>query len=428
MKRAFPLLRATLIASVATAALLPAASALAVPTSREAALAAYQQTVADSQVAAGWTGDVATCTVGTESQASIDATLRTVNTLRDFAGLAPVVFEATRNQKALAAALMMRAKGDLSHEPDPAWPCYSADGASGAGQSNLFLGVSGPDAMVGYVDDAGVASLGHRYWVLDPHATTFGTGSTGSTNALAVVDSAPTPVRQNDLVAWPPRSTFVPSEWVFGDWSLEIPSVAPWGPMPDFAAATVAVNVNGVAAPVSGTTSVGSGRLKWKVALPAGTSAADAKVDVTVTGATLAALPYPVAYSTTILAATPQTPPAAAGTGGGADSRMPDPAASKPKVQSTGSITATIRSGRASRGAKVSVGLKGVADGSKVKLTWAAQGKSVKRCRSAAKKATKTVTVAGGKARTKAPRCKGNFRLRANLGSTELIRRSITVR
>lgn len=397
------------------------------PTTREAAIAAHQQVQADERVPAGWTGSTETCTVGTESQASIDATLRTVNTLRDFAGLQPVVFEATRNAQALAAAVMMRAQRDLSHEPDPSWACYSADGYTGANTSNLFLGMSGAGAMVGYVDDSGVSSLGHRFWVLDPFATTFGTGSTGTSNALAVVDSVPTPARQSDLVAWPPRNTFVPGEWVFGDWSLEIPRVGAWGdPQVDLSAAQVAVAVNGALAPVSGVTALGSSRLKWLVGSDLTRLSADARVDVTITGATLASVPFPIAYSTTILAGAPPTP--APGTPRTPGTPTPDPPATERKSQTTGGVTASIRSGRASRGGKVSVSFSGLADGSRVKLTWTARGASAGRCRGAARKANKTVSVSGGRARTAAPRCKGTYRLRAALGGRELIARTIKVR
>ncbi len=62
------------------------------------------------------------------------------------------------NADALAAALMMRAANRLSHSPGPGWPCYSPQGADGAGRSNLFLGRSGASAMLGYVDDDGTST------------------------------------------------------------------------------------------------------------------------------------------------------------------------------------------------------------------------------------------------------------------------------
>src|SRR4051812_23059066 len=156
--------RHLLIATALLAATLggAAAPAYAKPADRAAALAAFRAEQADETVPAGWTGSVDGCVVGTESADSLDATLRAVNRLRDFAGLMPVRFEEQYNHNALAAALMMLAKGELSHNPDPAWPCYSDQGYDGASHSNLFYGVSGAAAMVGYVDDEGIDSLGHR--------------------------------------------------------------------------------------------------------------------------------------------------------------------------------------------------------------------------------------------------------------------------
>ena len=176
----------------------------------------------DGNVDAGWTGSVQSCTVGTEAQPSLDATLDSVNTLRSFAGLQPVTFDPSFNHLALSAALMMKAANSLSHTPGPDWPCYSDDGAMGAGSSNLYLGLSGAQAMVGYVDDDGVGSLGHRRWVIDPGATVFGSGSTGTTNALKVFgDARRRRSPAGTEVSWPPAG-YVPWDWVFNTWSLAL--------------------------------------------------------------------------------------------------------------------------------------------------------------------------------------------------------------
>ena len=100
--------------------------------------------------------------------------------LRDFAGVQPVTFDPALSQKALAAAVMMRAAGTLSHGPGTSWPCYSCGGSRGAPptptSAQFYWGAS---AMTAYVQD-----LGHRGPVLDPRVATMGTGSTDSTNAL----------------------------------------------------------------------------------------------------------------------------------------------------------------------------------------------------------------------------------------------------
>ena len=187
-----------------------------------------------SVIPAGWTGSIESCTVGTESAASLDATLQAVNIIRSAAGVGPVTFDPALNQKALAAALMMVAKGELSHYPGPGWLCNSADGVTAAARSNLYIGISGAAAMLGYAHDEGVASLGHRRWLLNPAASVFGSGSTGpvpgapnpgGSNALWVLTadgSAPTgTVAPGTRVSWPPAGHVTP-DWIPSHWSLTI--------------------------------------------------------------------------------------------------------------------------------------------------------------------------------------------------------------
>src|SRR4051794_2455322 len=280
------------IAVLLALALTVAPAAYAKPADRAAALAAFRAEQADETVPAGWTGSVDGCVVGTESADSLDATLRAVNRLRDFAGLMPVRFEEQYNHNALAAALMMLAKGELSHNPDPAWPCYSDQGYDGASHSNLFYGVSGAAAMVGYVDDEGIDSLGHRRWVLDAGSTVFGSGSTGQTNALYVITNAPhasVPAELN--VAWPPAG-WAPWQWIFKDWSIEASGS---GPKIDFSNAQVSVTVDGQPATVSGRDQFGS-VLKWRVDLAQSLTSGDHVMHVSVSGVTADGQPHPIEY------------------------------------------------------------------------------------------------------------------------------------
>jgi uncharacterized protein YkwD len=285
--------RHLLIAALVAATLgCTSAPAYAKPADRAAALAAFRAEQADETVPAGWTGSVDGCVVGTESAESLDATLRAVNRLRDFAGLSPVTFEAQYNHNALAAALMMLAKGELSHNPDPGWPCYSDEGYDGASHSNLFYGVSGAAAMVGYVDDEGIDSLGHRRWVLDARSTVFGSGSTGQTNALYVITNAPRATVPAVLdVAWPPAG-WVPWQWIFKDWSIEASGS---GPTIDFSNAQVSVTVDGHPATVSNRDQFGS-VLKWQVDLAPTLTSGDHVLHVSVSGATADGQPHPIEY------------------------------------------------------------------------------------------------------------------------------------
>jgi hypothetical protein len=202
-------------------------------------------------VAAGWTGNVASCLAGTTAAAYTDATLQMVNYFRAMAGLpANVTFDPALNVKCQEAALMMIAEGSLSHSPGPGWACYTSDGAEAAGKSNLAIGRHGSAAVaLGYMHDpgAGNTAVGHRRWILYPRQVAMGTGSndarngffTGA-NALWVISGfgsrPPTP----EWVAWPPAG-YVPREIVYPRWSLSRNS----SPGADFSGATVAMSEDG---------------------------------------------------------------------------------------------------------------------------------------------------------------------------------------
>ncbi len=293
--------RAVLIVALAAIALAAPAGALAAPSDRDTALEQYRAVLDDEGVDAGWTGSVNGCVVGEESQASLGATLRTVNTLRSFAGVGPVAFDPALNQRALAAALMMKAANDLSHTPGPEWPCYSEDGAQGAGTSNLFLGASGATAMVGYVDDEGVESLGHRRWLIDPAATTFGSGSTGTTNALTVIGPSSTPVATGTTVAWPPAG-WVPWAWIFNTWSIALGGDLDQNAF-DTSAAKVEVRMGGEPLPVANVQTLddgyGTGRtLSWNVDIPGTAISANRELNVTIDGVTRSGTQFPISYTT----------------------------------------------------------------------------------------------------------------------------------
>jgi uncharacterized protein YkwD len=292
--------RATLTFLLAVALLGAPAVAQAAPATRDAAIDAYRAVLDDENVDAGWTGSVDGCVVGTESQASLDATLRTVNTLRSFAGLGPVTFDQTYNHQALAAALMMKAADKLSHTPGPDWPCYSSDGATGAGTSNLFLGLSGASAMVGFVDDGGVGSLGHRRWLIDPGAQVFGSGSTGSSNALKVIGGAQAAVPAGTTVPWPPAG-FVPWPWVFDTWSIALGGDSD-ASLFSTDNAEVKVTLDGEALSVSNVQTLedgfGTGRtLSWDVSVPNSATGADRDLKVTIDGVSQNGAPYPISYT-----------------------------------------------------------------------------------------------------------------------------------
>lgn len=299
----------TWVAALATASALLASLLLAASASADArsdAVAAFNQAQADSRVPAGWTGSTDPCNIGTESAASINATLSTLNIIRDFAGLTPVTFSDEKNQRALAAALIMKAQGALSHDPPNTWKCWTDQGAFGASTSNLYLGESGASAMVGFTNDAGVDTLGHRRWILDPEALEMGTGSTGSTNALVVIPAQTEPqgVAPGDkIVGWPSAGLF-PSPWIFEDWSVAIGNSSTEDAI-SVANARVSVKVDGEAAAVSGIRDIGGpgqgygtgATLTWKTQLPQAIVTGDHEIKVDITGVTSGGAALPVSYT-----------------------------------------------------------------------------------------------------------------------------------
>jgi uncharacterized protein YkwD len=220
------------------------------PSSRSASKAFFDDHYRTSEgVPAGWTGDHATCGAGTTSEAFREAMLQRINYFRAMAGLpGNVTFDPTYNGKAQAAALIMSANGDLSHDPDPGWTCYSEAGSEAAGKSNLYLGRYGPDAITGYVKDpgAGNGAAGHRRWILYPPQEAMGTGDVppisgyASSNALYVLGTfGERPEPRDGFVAWPPPG-YVPYPVVFPRWSFSYPNA-------DFSGATVAMSSEGSA-------------------------------------------------------------------------------------------------------------------------------------------------------------------------------------
>lgn len=300
----------------------PVPAFAAAPDSPAAAIAAAASIQSASLTPAGWTGSIASCTVGTESAASLDATLEAVNLLRSAAGVGPVTFDPVLNQKARAAALMMAAKGDLSHYPDPAWPCASPDGVTAAARSNLYLGTSGPAAMLGYVLDQGVSSLGHRRWLLNPGATVFGSGSTGAvpgapkpggSNALWVLTGdglAPSsPVAPGTRVSWPPAGHVTP-DWIPRDWSV---TVGGTGQTVTVTNLQVTMRLDGQLVPVGARdmgTGYGPGRqIGWSPDITTSDLAGLAHtIDVAIDGISVDGTPTPINYTVHVDNAVPDKP------------------------------------------------------------------------------------------------------------------------
>ena len=203
----------------------------------------YQNTfAAPASVAPEWNGNVAIGNAGSLGTDYLAAIVARVNAYRWMAGLpGGVTLDATENQEAQQAALIMAANVELSHSPDPTWLDYSAAGAWLPRHSDLTLGVSGTSAIDLDMTDPGAGNtfVGHRRWILYPPTQTMGVGDIpAEANALYVVQPQ-TPAPAVTAVAWPPAG-YVPAPLMPQRWSLQS------SPDSDFSRATVAVSENGV--------------------------------------------------------------------------------------------------------------------------------------------------------------------------------------
>ncbi|HEY3832849.1 MAG TPA: CAP domain-containing protein [Acidimicrobiia bacterium] len=244
-------LAASIVTATSAAAATPAGPFTVDMTNREDVRQFYFH-VHDSSngVDPGWTGSVAGCNPGTVSQDYLNATLTRINYFRAMAGVSSnVTLDATDNAKAQAAALMMSANGQLSHDPPNTWTCFSQDGHDGAASSNLALGNTGPDAIDQLMFDD--TELGHRRNMLYEGTDVMGSGSVpaNGTNPAAEAQYVltpsvnPLPTPRDTFMAWPPKG-FVPYQVVYPRWNFSLAGA-------DFTNATVTMSQNGNNIPVT---------------------------------------------------------------------------------------------------------------------------------------------------------------------------------
>lgn len=275
------------------------------PSDRQESMDYFKQVyLASENVPIGWTGDHQSCEAGETSAAFREAVNLRINYFRAMAGVPAIIqLSDEYSGKAQQAALMMSVNGQLSHNPPPSWLCYTSEGAEAAGKSNLFLGINGPQAITGYIEDPGSGNyaVGHRRWILYSQTEWMGSGdipSTGgywSSNALWVFDEnmwAPRPPTREEFVAWPPPG-YVPYQVVFPRWSFAYDEA-------DFTDATVEMSSAGKAIPVVVQPVVndyGENTLVWEPDLFFGAPPpADIAYNVTVGAVKISGVPHEFTY------------------------------------------------------------------------------------------------------------------------------------
>jgi uncharacterized protein YkwD len=280
----------------------PTTAPLTVDTTDRLAVATFYTSVLVPALAvpAQWTGSVAGCNAGSTSTAYTDATLTAVNYYRAMAGLpAEIPHDATKNGRAQAAALMFTAHNALSHSPPMSWTCYTPDGATGAGNSNIALGTAGAGAIRAYIQDSGSnnQAVGHRRWILYPRQTEMGTGSTSNANALWVIGAFGPRAASPAFVAWPSPG-YVPRNVVYPRWSFSLNTSS----TVSFASATITMTSDNASIPLTvlpETKGYGDDTIVWEptLSLPAGM--ADRRITVRLENVTINGLFMTYVYDVT---------------------------------------------------------------------------------------------------------------------------------
>jgi hypothetical protein len=279
-------------------------------------LARYQDGfVALRKTTFSWTGNVAGCAAGDTPLAYKNAVVKLVNYYRAMAGLpGDVTLSLAKSAQAQKAALMFDANDQLSHAPPTTWTCYTADGATAAGKSNIAWGTnlnstsassSGIGSIPLYVMDGGVASLGHRRWVFSLVLGEVGTGDTPQGNALWVLGNTHAAPSVPNGMPWPPRG-YVPWDSKIAEpamrWSFSYPGA-------DFSAATVTMTDDaGAAVPVTGVAELDKGyaenTLAWSIGgsgQPWSRAPADTKLGVTVSNVRIGGVAKSFSYDVTFI-------------------------------------------------------------------------------------------------------------------------------
>jgi hypothetical protein len=145
--------------------------------------------------------------------------LHTTSRYRMLVGLHPVSLAAGRIENTQQCATMHEATNQgLNHTPPNTWTCFTQEGYSGCSSSNLAGGIRSPAGTVGlYVADNGIASLGHRRWVLNPRMGATAFGHRGQYGAMYAFDTSRS--HNPDFVAYPAPGPF-PRAAIGGKWSI----------------------------------------------------------------------------------------------------------------------------------------------------------------------------------------------------------------
>lgn len=204
-----------------------------------------------------WSGQVdPVCDPGDMTAQARANAVKLINLYRFIADQPAVTNDATRDANAQACALMMDANNALNHTPPTNWKCYTANGASAAGQSNICSGraVRCIDLYMSDFGSGNSTSIGHRRWLMSNQLGPVGIGGTTGGSCHVVIGGSGT--SSKPWIAWPPPGP-VPLEAITQPGLTSIDTVGwtvqSYGSAWNLANTTATVKDNGVDVPVTTT-------------------------------------------------------------------------------------------------------------------------------------------------------------------------------
>ena len=168
-----------------------------------------------------WTGDAQTCDNGIHSEDDKEDTTRRINLFRYLCGFEQnIVLNRTFDLQCAEAATNMDRNSRLSHTPESSSLCYTAGAYTAASTSNLALGTQSSAQTIDlYINDNGVASLGHRRWVLHNTNSQYGLGFRRRAGVMKVIGVLKNPSYSPLFVAYPGPGPF-PIKLIYRQWSI----------------------------------------------------------------------------------------------------------------------------------------------------------------------------------------------------------------
>ena len=170
-----------------------------------------------------WSGTVDPCNAGDISEEGRANALKLINLYRSMVGLSAITTDPALNQKTQECALMMDANdpSPIIHDPPDDWLCYTSEGDSTAGSSNISGG-PGVKSIDRYMADQDNAStMGHRRYILSNSlAPKIGLGSTDQWSCMTVFPL--TGQGKNNWTAWPSPGKFPVEAFTVAEESIDV--------------------------------------------------------------------------------------------------------------------------------------------------------------------------------------------------------------